>query len=81
MLGWACQPAGTWAGSPGKAGGEAVLGVWATGRMSNPTEMGGGRLQEKVGHGGFRYAALGELTGHPSGSGLAGGQPAGQGAV
>lgn len=41
----------------------------------------GGQALGEAGHGGFGYAGLGESRGHISGSGLAVGQPAGQGAV
>lgn len=64
-----------------QAGLRGVLGVWATGRMSNPTEMGRGWLSEKAGHGGFGHAGLGELRGHLLGPGLAVGQLAARGAV
>lgn len=83
MLGWVSQPAGTRAGSPGRAaGGEwGGLGVWTTGRMSNSTEMGGGRLWDKGGLRSFGHTGLGEVRGHLSGPGLAVRQPTGWGAV
>lgn len=59
-----------------------VLGVWATGRMSNPTEIRGGRLWGKAGHGGSEQAGLRGLEeGNVAGPGLAVGQAAGRGAV
>lgn len=63
MLGWACQPAGTWAGSPGKAGGGVVLGVWATGRTSNPTEMGGAGFRRRWGTGALDMLGWGSQGG------------------
>lgn len=43
--------------------GEGTLGVWATGCMSNLTEMGGGRLWEEEGYRGFGHAGVGRLGG------------------
>lgn len=80
MLGWACQPAGTRAGSPGRAaGGPGSLGHRANVR-SNRNGRVGRQGCEKAGRGGFAQAGLGEVGGHLSGPGLAVGQPAGWGA-
>lgn len=61
MLGWARQPAGTWAGSPGRAaGGPGSLGH----RANVKSNRNGERLAlEKAGHRGFGPKGLGSYGG------------------
>lgn len=69
MLGWVHQPAGTWAGSPGRAvGGPGSLGHGANVKSDRNWGEGGDRLWEKAGLGGFGHTGLREVKGHLSGS-------------
>lgn len=82
MLGWACQPAGTWAGSPGKAGGGGGGGPGSLGHRANvKSNISRGRQALESGEWGLQIHWVVGIKGAFSGSGLAVGQPAGQGAV
>lgn len=62
MLGWACWPAGTRAGSPGRAGrGGGDPGGLGHRAYVKSNRDGGGRLWEEEGHRGFGHAGVGGL--------------------